>query len=87
MEGAVSNEMVGIDLQGQRPEQVVFPISYNQIDPALYDTTDIRAELEMIWGIQEAISSTIRTPKTATEADIQNQGAESRIGYRPDLAR
>ncbi len=84
LEGAVSNEMVGIDLQGQRPEQVVFPISYNQIDPALYDTTDIRAELEMIWGIQEAISSTIRTPKTATEADIQNQGTESRIGYSRD---
>ena len=84
LESAVSNEMVGLDLQGQRPDQVVFPISYNQIDPALYDTQQIRAELEMIWGVQEALSSSIQTAKTATEADIQQQGTESRIGYARD---
>ena len=84
IEGAVSNEMVGLDLQGNRPDQVVFPISYNQIDPALYDTSTIRAELEMIWGVQEALSSSIQTAKTATEADIQQQGTESRIGYARD---
>jgi len=84
LETAVSNEMVGLDLQGNRPDQVVFPISYNQIDPALYDTQVIRAELEMIWGVQEALSSSIQTAKTATEADIQQQGTESRIGYARD---
>lgn len=84
LEGAVTQEMVGLDLQGQKPEQVVFPISYNQIDPALYDTTVIRQELEMIWGVQEALSSTIRVAKTATEADIQQQGTESRLGYARD---
>lgn len=84
LEGAVVSEMVGLDLQGQRPDQVVFPISYNQIDPALYDTQQIRAELEMIWGVQEALSSSIQTAKTATEADIQQQGTESRIGYARD---
>lgn len=84
LEGAVSNEMVGLDLKGQRPDQVVFPISYNQIDPALYDTSVIRQELEMIWGVQEALSSSIRVAKTATEADIQQQGTESRMGYARD---
>lgn len=84
LENATSNEMVGLDLQGQRPDQVLFPISYNQIDPALYDTSVIRAELEMVWGVQEALSSSIQTAKTATEADIQQQGTESRIGYARD---
>ncbi|WP_054657365.1 hypothetical protein [Stenotrophomonas pictorum] len=81
---AASGEMVGVDLQGMRPEQVLFPISYNQIDPALYDTQVIRSELEMIWGVQEALSSSIQVAKTATEADIQQQGTESRIGYARD---
>lgn len=84
LEVASSNEMVGLDLQGQLPDKVLFPISYNQIDPALYDTQVIRAELEMIWGVQEALSSSIQTAKTATEADIQQQGTESRIGYARD---
>ena len=81
---AASGEMVGLDLKGQDASKVLFPISYNQIDPALYDTQVIRAELEMIWGVQEALSSSIQVAKTATEADIQQQGTESRIGYARD---
>ena len=77
-------EMVPINLNGQQPNTVLFPIQYNQIDPALYDTSTIRAELELIWGIQEALSSTITVAKTATEADIQQQGTESRLGYAKD---
>jgi len=84
LEAGVSNEMIGLDLLGNEPQNVIFPISYNPIDPALYDTEVIRQELEMIWGIQEALSSTIRTVKTATEADIQQQGTESRLGYARD---
>lgn len=84
LEAAVSNEMVGLDLKGQRADQVIFPITYNQVDPALYDTAVIRQELEMIWGVQEALSSSIRVAKTATEADIQQQGTESRMGYDRD---
>ncbi|MGE8280206.1 MAG: hypothetical protein ACN6O2_07190 [Stenotrophomonas sp.] len=81
---AASGEMVGVDLKGQDVRQVLFPISYNPIDSALYDTQVIRAELEMIWGVQEALSSSIQVAKTATEADIQQQGTESRIGYARD---
>lgn len=81
---AASGEMVGLDLKGVAPAQVLFPISYNQVDMALYDTQVIRSELEMIWGVQEALSSSIQVAKTATEADIQQQGTESRIGYARD---
>ncbi|HST44502.1 MAG TPA: hypothetical protein VLK29_04675 [Luteimonas sp.] len=84
MEAGVAGEMIGLNLNGQNPNGVLFPIQYNQIDPALYDTAVIRAELEMIWGIQEALSSTIRTAKTATEAEIQQHGTESRTGYMRD---
>jgi hypothetical protein len=84
LEGAGIGEMVGLDLKGLPTTSVLFPIQYNQIDAALYDTAPIRAELELIWGIQEALSSSIQTAKTATEADIQQQGTESRLGYSRD---
>lgn len=84
LEGAAVGEMVGLDLKGLPATSVLFPIQYNQIDAALYDTAPIRAELELIWGIQEALSSSIQTAKTATEADIQQQGTESRLGYSRD---
>lgn len=60
------------------------PVAYPQVDMALYDTSAIRAELEMVWGIQEALSSSIQVAKTATEAEIQQQGTNSRTGYMRD---
>lgn len=66
---------------GDNIANAVVPIQYNGIDQALYDTSAIRSELEMIWGIQEALSSTIRTAKTATEAEIQQSGTNARTGY------
>lgn len=60
------------------------PVAYPQVDMALYDTGAIRAELEMVWGIQEALSSAIQVAKTATEAEIQQQGTNSRTGYMRD---
>ncbi|NII54391.1 hypothetical protein [Luteibacter sp. SG786] len=86
IEGAGTQEMVG--LKPQRPgtpmSDLLYPVAYAQIDPALYDTGVIRAELEMIWGIQEALSSSIRTAKTATEAEIQQTGTNARTGYMRD---
>lgn len=74
-----------VPLKPTRPGEPVgtamVPIAYPQVDMALYDTSAIRAELEMIWGIQEALSSTIRTAKTATEAEIQQTGTNARTGY------
>ncbi len=84
LEAGTTQEMIGLDLQGKSSNQVVFPIAYNAVDMALYDTAVIRQELEMIWGIQEAMSSTIRVAKTATEADIQNEGTQSRLDYSRD---
>lgn len=86
IEGATTQEMVGLKPTnpGSNISTSIVPVQYNQIDMALYDTAPIRAELEMIWGIQEALSSSIHTAKTATEAEIQSRGTESRTGYMRD---
>ncbi|MGA0588086.1 hypothetical protein ACO2Q2_13295 [Dyella sp. KRB-257] len=86
LEGATTGELVGLKpvRPGEPIDKSIVPIQYNQVDMALYDTGVIRAELEMIWGIQEALSSSIHTAKTATEAEIQQHGTESRTGYMRD---
>jgi len=84
LEAGAIGEMVGLDVMGDDPKNVVWPIQYNNIDPALYDTSEIRAELEMIWGIQEALSSSIHTAKTLGEAEIQQTGTEARQGFKRD---
>lgn len=86
LEKGTIGEMVGLKslMPGQPIAQALHVIQYPQIDAALYDTAVIRAELEIVWGIQEALSSSIRTAKTATEAQIQQQGTNSRVGYQKD---
>jgi hypothetical protein len=86
IEGATHVEMVG--LKPARPgtpvKDALANIAYPAVDMALYDTGPIRAELEMIWGIQEALSSSIHTAKTLGEAEIQQQGTNARQGYMRD---
>jgi hypothetical protein len=86
IEGGGTQEMVGVKplRPGTPMRDLLAPVAYAQIDPALYDTAPIRAELEMIWGVQEALSSSIQTAKTATEAEIQDSGTKSRTSYMRD---
>lgn len=84
MEAGAIGEMVGLDIKGQPLSAVMGNIPYPGFDPALYDTGTIRAELEIIWGIQEALSSSIRTAKTLGEAEIQQQGTEARQSFYRD---
>jgi hypothetical protein len=88
LEGATQAEMVGLApvRPGENISSSFASMSYPAIDAALYDTGPIRAELEIIWGIQEALSSSIQTAKTATESEIQQAGTKSRIGYMVDDA-
>jgi len=79
-------ELVGIDLKN--PDaligNILMPIAYAQINEALYDTAPIMRELEKIWGVQEALTQGVSVAKTATEAEIQQTGTQSRIGYMRD---
>lgn len=78
-----SQEMVGVapTVPGTPVGNLIQPVAYARVDMGLYDTAPIRAELEMIWGIQEALSSSIQTAKTATEAEIQQHGTQSRLDF------
>lgn len=84
---ATTQEMVPIKpTQPNTPiGNILQPIAYAGIDQALYDRTRIIQEIERIWGVQEALGGAINTPKTATEADIQQQGFNARTSGRRDV--
>lgn len=82
-----TQEMVGVSpTSGMKADlrKLVVPLSYATFDPMLFDTAEIRSELEMLWGIQEALSSSIQVAKTATEAEIQQTGTNARTGAMRD---
>lgn len=86
LEAGGAGEMVPIKpaRPGESVANALHSVAYPPIDPALYDDGPTRAMLEMTWGIQEALSSSIRTAKTATEAEIQQTGTNARTGYMRD---
>lgn len=57
------------------------PILY---DPAMYDTSDILRDIEMVSGAQDAYRGGIATAKTATEAEIMAMGMQSRTSEQLD---
>lgn len=75
----VETTMPNVDLR-----KVFFQKPYAPVDPGLYDRTRITQELERIWGVQEALTGSINTAKTATEADIQQSGFKARTSGRRD---
>ena len=83
---AVVLEMVGIETV--RPDEdlrtILVPFTYPQMDAALYNRQPIIAELERIWGVQEALGGSVSVAKTATEADIQQKGFNSRTDDKRD---
>lgn len=85
---ANQQELIGVRTVADQPLANVFiakPVgTYN---PALYDTSPIRADMEAISGVQEALQQNMESagqPKTATEAQIQQQGFQSRTGADRD---
>ncbi len=84
---AGEQEMVPVNLTDPRRPlgEVLQPVTYAAIDVALYDRTRIVQEIERIWGVQEALGGAVNTPKTATEADIQQQGFNARTTGRRDV--
>jgi hypothetical protein len=81
-----TQEMIPVKptVPGANVAGLIAPVSYAAFNQALYDDGPTRAMLEMAWGIQEALSSSIQVAKTATEAEIQKNGTESRLSYMRD---
>lgn len=86
IEQAVTQEMVGINPTQANVDMrtLLAPVTYAQLDPMLYETQSIMSEMERIWGVQEALSQSIQTAKTATEAQIQQTGFHARTGAMRD---
>ena len=77
-------EVVLIDTNG-RPLRDVFDVpKMPEINPALYDTSPIRADIEMVSGAGDAARANLVTAKTATEAEILEAGLASRTDERKD---
>jgi len=86
IEQAGTAEMVGI--RGLNPEtpvgNLIQTFNYPKVDAALYDDHNVMAKLEIMFGVQEALASSITTAKTATEAEIQQTGTNARSSFKRD---
>ena len=71
-------------VDGSNVRDSIWEIPYPNINPALFDLSEVRMELETMWGIQEALSGGIVVAKTATEAEIQQAGTNARTGAMRD---
>ena len=58
---------------------LIQPKNYPPIDQALYDTSLIRQDIEQVTGLQDAMRQSVVKPKTATEAQIMQQGLSARV--------
>lgn len=54
------------------------------IDPAVYETSPIRNDMDMVVGMSDASRSNIMKPKTLGEAEIMREGMMSRTTERQD---
>ncbi|MGH3632691.1 MAG: hypothetical protein ACRDTS_01040 [Mycobacterium sp.] len=81
-----NNEFVLVENpQPNKPiSDIVGVLEYPPIDEKLYDTSPIRQDLMLQSGIQDADRGAVFTPKTATEAQIQESGNVNRLSGQTD---
>lgn len=78
-------EIVGLDAQGQPVNNVFVPATAPPYNPAIYDSTPIRSDMDMMSGLPEAYRAGMVKNKTATEATMQDQGMTGRTGEKQDI--
>jgi hypothetical protein len=86
LERSVEQEYVGIrtTTPGTDINKVMMPKPIPNIDPAIFATTDILYDMNVVTGVQEAQASGASNANTATEADIQQSGFASRTNADRD---
>ncbi len=84
---STEQEFVGVrtTTPGADINKVMGPKPIPRIDPAIFDTKDILYDMNVVTGVQEALSSGDSNTNTATEADIQQSGFASRTGADRDV--
>ncbi len=64
--------------------QEILQLDGVKIDPAAYDVTIIRNDMDMMVGMSDASRSNLIEAKTATEAEIMKQALMTRVAERQD---
>jgi len=72
-------EYLAIDTGGAPISNQAIVAEQLKVDPAVYDTSPIRNDWEMVSGLQDAARSVVVQPKTATEAAISDQSLAARV--------
>lgn len=80
------NQIIAIEgTPGQPIANEIAFLPTADINPEVYDTSPIRADFEQVSGTADAARGNIEKVKTATEADILQQGLMSRTDERKDV--
>lgn len=80
------NDVIVVEGSGATPlSNDIQPVTLGTINPANYDTSPARADIEQILGGGDAARGSVLKAKTATEAEILAQGLRSRSAERTDI--
>lgn len=77
-------EVTLVNSAGADPNSLFRPADSPPYNPQIYDTTNIRSDIEWQSGFGDAQRGAVMRAKTATEANIQNQGLGSRVDEKRD---
>jgi hypothetical protein len=64
--------------------QDIMELKGMSIDPAAYDVTLIRNDMDLMVGLSDASRSNLIKPKTATEAELMQEALQNRVAERRD---
>ena len=78
-------EIILIDAGGQPVNQVFQPAQHPPMIPTVYDVTRVRGDMEYVSGLGDAQRGSVMRAKTATEANIQQEGLSTRVEARKDM--
>ena len=81
---ATIGDIALINAGGTGVNNVFQPAQSPPMNMNVYDTTPIRSDIEWISGLGDAQRGGIMRAKTATEANIQNEGLASRVAEKVD---
>jgi hypothetical protein len=85
IEASTHQEYVGISAaKGDDIRKLFAEKPVAKIDPLVFDTSSVIADMERVGGVQEALSQAVTVAKTATEAKIQDTGFASRTSADRD---
>ena len=86
LEQAEIGEMVGLNLTqpGMDLRMALVPIQYPAMDASVYSREPILAQIDRIWGTQEAQAGNADPNITATAAEIEQAGFQARTGRQRD---